>query len=239
MKTEESITHLKLPFYFDEKELLKDLKTAILHNWTPHFNSGGYEGEWNIISLYAKDGNERNIFAMGNESIELKPTPFMKLCPYFQKVIEQFQCLFLSVRLMKLGPGSEIKPHRDHAAGYEDGIFRLHIPITTHEEVYFILNGKRLIMQPGECWYTNVNFIHSVANKGSSDRVHLVIDGQRNDWSDELFFSLAPEAHFFPGTEESYPPEVLKRMIEELKERREPAIDALIEELEEKLKRYR
>jgi hypothetical protein len=37
-------------------------------------------------------------------------------------------------------------------------------------------------MNEGECWYLNVNFPHKVANRGATDRVHLVIDCAVDDW---------------------------------------------------------
>ena len=138
--------------------------------------------------------------------------------------------------MLKLGVGAEIKPHRDYELGYEDNNFRLHIPITTNSEVSFILDGQRLVMSPGECWYTNVNFVHSVANKGTTDRIHLVIDGERNEWSDALFFSLAPKESFTVVQEENYSAETLKNIIEELKNIDEPATVALVEKLKQQLK---
>lgn len=235
MKTENIIRHLKLPFQFDEKELVQDLKSAQEAIWTAHFNRAGYEGEWKVIPLYAPKGDPTNIFALQQESPELAPTPLMLHCPYFQQLILQFKCPLLSVRLLKLGMGAEIKPHRDHELGYEDGCFRLHIPITTNSGVSFILDGEKLDMQPGECWYTNVNFVHSVANKGETDRVHLVLDGERNHWSDEIFFSLAPKASFFPEKEEPLSLEMLQGMIENLQEQDNLAARSLIVELKKKI----
>jgi hypothetical protein len=37
-------------------------------------------------------------------------------------------------------------------------------------------------MQPGECWYLNFDLPHRVQNLGATDRVHLVVDCQVNDW---------------------------------------------------------
>lgn len=136
---------------------------------------------------------------------------------------------------MKLEIGSVINPHKDHASGYEDGMFRLHIPVTTNSEVEFILNGEQLIMKEGECWYTNVNFEHSVANRGKQARIHLVIDGERNDWSDSLFFSLAPRDSFFPKEEERYSKETLVQMIDSLKLWNDPAYEPHIIQLQKQL----
>ena len=92
------------------------------------------------------------------------------------------------------------------------------------------------MMLPGECWYTNVNYTHAVSNHGKSDRVHLVIDGERNTWSDDLFFSLAAKESFFPIQEEVHDSETLIRIIEEIKHSDLPASKLLINKLQAELK---
>lgn len=223
-------THLQLPFTFDPASLLDDLKIALNHHWQPHFNSAGYTGEWKSISLMAPNGDAANIRAMSDAHEELKATPVLKSCPYFQKVLAQFPCQFSSVRLLNLAPGAEILPHQDYNLGYEDGVFRLHIPIQTNPKVSFLLNGVSLQMQAGQCWYTNVNFEHSVANRSSEERIHLVFDCLRNEWSDTLFFSLAPKESFDPP-EPEMDDDTRRRIIEELENQGTPESLALISTL--------
>jgi len=236
MKDQEITKYLKLPFQFNEAKLVRELALILESTWIPHYNKDGYEGSWKALSLYSNQGDESNIFAFGNRDSPIVETPLLKECLYVKEVIQQFKFPLLSVRLLKLGVGAEIKPHRDYELGYEDNNFRLHIPITTNSEVSFILDGQRVVMSPGECWYTNVNFVHSVANKGTTDRIHLVIDGERNEWSDALFFSLAPKESFTVVQEENYSAETLKNIIEELKYIDEPATVALVEKLKQQLK---
>lgn len=228
--------YLKFPVQFDEQRLKEDLSKAMEGEWVPHFNTGGYTGNWNAVSLYAKGGDQRNIFAHPTDNSAISETPLMKACAYFREVLAFFKFPILSVRLLRLEAGAEIKPHTDHELGYEDGQFRLHIPIVTNPEIEFILDGEKLVMLPGECWYTNVNLVHSVANRGTEDRVHLVIDGVRNDWTDELFFSMAPESSFEKDREENLSPETIKKMLEELKSNPAMANHPIVSELEEKLK---
>jgi hypothetical protein len=235
---QETTKFLKFPFLFDENKLLNDLATILNSNWIPHFNTAGYNGNWKVISLYSESGSSSNIFALpNNETPIIKETPVLKQCHCFKETIDFFKFPILSARILKLEPGAEIKPHKDHELGYEDGNFRLHIPITTNDNVNFTLDNKRLKMLPGECWYTNVNYTHSVSNNGEVDRIHLVIDGKRNDWSDELFFSLAPKESF-SKPENSYSLETLKRIIEELKRNNLPYSKGLINELKDKLNSF-
>lgn len=229
--------YLKLPFQFDEIKLKQDLTSLEEMNWTPHFNKTDYDGEWNVISLYSNSGRETEIFALNPEDGKLLETPALRKSIYIKTVIKSFKTSILSARLMKLKAGAAIKPHRDHNLGYEDNQFRLHIPIITNKDVRFILDNVLLTMLPGECWYTNVNYVHSVKNLGSSDRVHLVIDANRNDWSDELFYSLAPKESFEPHKSTIDNPETILRMIEELGRSDTPAAIQLIKDLKTQLRR--
>jgi hypothetical protein len=230
------IAHLKLPFEFNIEKLRHDLETVLQHHWTPHFNTGGYEGSWSAIPLYAPGGNPSNIIAHYLGEDEIKATPLLENCEYFREVIDQFKCSVITARLMKLAAEAYIKPHKDYDSGYEDGMFRIHIPVITNSQVEFLLDGERVVMNPGECWYTNVNFEHSVANKGEEDRVHLVLDFTRNDWSDQLFFNLAPREEFFPQEEEEYSAEVLLKMIDSLEMMNDSKYDYHIQKLKQRLK---
>src|SRR5205085_10556644 len=88
-----------------------------------------------------------------------------------------------------LAAGSKIREHRDLNLGDETGEVRLHIPIVTNPAVEFFLDGVRIVMNEGECWYLNFSLPHRVDNRGVTDRIHLVIDCQVNDWLRELIES--------------------------------------------------
>jgi aspartyl/asparaginyl beta-hydroxylase (cupin superfamily) len=185
--------------------------------------------------LYAVGGKADTIFVPLTNDLELEETAVLKQCPYVQEVIALFHFPKIAVRLMRLEVGAVIKPHRDHELGYEDGQFRLHIPIVTNPDVHFILDGEELTMRAGECWYTNVNYEHSVVNEGTEDRIHLVIDGVRNEWSDQLFFAEADPAQFV-APKAVMDPATIQRVIEELKRNGAAANSELIADLEKQLK---
>lgn len=50
------------------------------------------------------------------------------------------------------------------------------IPIRTSPEVEFMLNGSRVDMVEGECWYLRLSDPHSVRNGSQIRRIHMVID---------------------------------------------------------------
>jgi hypothetical protein len=88
---------------------------------------------------------------------------------------------------MRLGPRSAIKEHSDHDLSFEQGTVRIHIPVVTNDQVDFRLNGTRCIMPAGSAWYLRLSDPHSVANHGTTGRVHMVIDATVNDWVKDLF----------------------------------------------------
>lgn len=176
---------LRLPILFEVPRLLEDLAICENYSWISHYNRGDYEGDWKGIALRSASGTAENILAV--ESLQYRDTPVLNQCSYFKEIIKGFDCELETVRLLVLAPGSEIKTHRDQGLAYFMGCFRLHIPIITSGDVSFIVDGEKLPMQAGECWYANFDLPHSVSHQGSTRRVHLVIDGKRNDWTDQLF----------------------------------------------------
>ncbi len=177
----------QLPFVFDPAQLRQDLAYCLSHAWMNHFNGRDYDGSWTSLSLRSASGLETDIMAHDDQSNGYRNTAMLAQCPYFGEVLSRFEVELQAVRLLSLAPGSVIRQHTDPHLGYEYGCFRLHIPLQTGSHVQFRVDGTNLLMQPGECWYANFNLPHSVRNNGSTDRIHLVIDGLRNDWSDELF----------------------------------------------------
>jgi len=158
--------------------------------WISHFNTRDYTGGWSGIPLRSPGGVAYHIVPdiMGYK--DFQDTPFLARCTYIPVVLATFQCPLKAVRLLNLHAGSSIREHVDHDLDYEHGEVRLHIPVQTNHNVAFYLNGVRLFMEEGECWYTNVNLPHRVDNTSATDRIHLVIDCAVNDWL-RTFFKTA------------------------------------------------
>jgi quercetin dioxygenase-like cupin family protein len=168
---------------------------------------------------------------------DYQDTDALRESPYFRKVVDTIECPKLSIRLMSLPPGDVMKTHTDDECGYEDGVFRLHVPVVTNPDVHFVLNEERVIMGAGECWYTNVNFPHSVANKGTERRVHLVMECIRNEWTDKVFDQAGYNFELEYDLPTEYPPEVLRMMIQSLEAQDHPlpAAQSLIEQYKAQL----
>ena len=224
----EFVTALRFPMTYDIARLQADLAKALQKNWVLHYNTTAYSGNWTSIALLAPGGDETQINALND--LPVSETAAMDGCDYFREVLDSFPFRKTSARLLCLEVGAEIKPHRDYCLGYEDGVFRLHIPIVTNPDVVFMLAGERIVMDEGTCWYINANEEHSVTNGGAENRVHLVIDGERNDWTDTLFFSQASEERF-ERPEKPMPEADKQRMIAELERMGTPAAQVLIGQL--------
>ena len=179
---------IKLPFSFDTQRLQQDLKRLESAGWIEHFVRQNYEGEWSVIPLRGPANATHPVMMIYSDPTctDFADTPFLKESEYFPEVFAAFKCPLLAARLMKLTPGSRIKEHTDLDLAAELGTVRLHVPIQTNDEVEFRLNGTRVVLKEGECWYLRLSDQHSVENRGKADRVHLVIDAKVNDWLSAL-----------------------------------------------------
>ena len=90
---------------------------------------------------------------------------------------------------MRLGSGASISPHRDDGLSIEYDLARLHMPITTNQDVVFKVNQQVIPMSQNELWYINADQTHSVDNQGTTDRINLVIDCIANDWLKQSIMS--------------------------------------------------
>jgi hypothetical protein len=177
---------VKLPLPVDASRLHADLTLIDPSEYIPHFNKSYYEGEWSAVALRSTSGSASQIYPDPTKQ-EFLDTSVLGRCPYFRELLQTFECPLLSARLLRLRAGSRVLEHRDLNLGYEDGEVRVHIPILTSPDVDFIVDGERLDLKPGECWYINFNLPHSVHNRSANDRIHLVIDCVLNDWLRALF----------------------------------------------------
>ncbi len=180
---------LKLPMHFEPAQLQEDLAGILAGEYVPHFNTAYFEGDWSAVPLRSVGGIANRIYPDPTAKTQFADTALLARCPYFRQVLAALPCPQQAVRLLRLKAGSIIKEHRDHELGFEDGEVRLHIPVITNPAVEFVLNQVRVIMNEGECWYLNVNLPHRVANRGTADRIHLVVDCVVNDWLREVLLT--------------------------------------------------
>ena len=175
---------LRLPYTFDAELLARDLRGLDAVSWTRHFVPQNYEGDWSVIPLRCKAGATHPIMMIASDPTcrVFEDTPLLAACPYFGRMLATFQAPLRTVRLMRLTAGSLIKEHTDLDLSFEDGTVRFHIAVLTNPDVEFHLNRRRVVLEAGSAWYLRLSDPHSVANRGTTDRVHMVIDLDVNDW---------------------------------------------------------
>ncbi|GAA5120283.1 aspartyl/asparaginyl beta-hydroxylase domain-containing protein [Luteolibacter yonseiensis] len=191
----------RLPLNFDPAALQEDLAALGSGEWVAHFNTGFFSGDWSGAALRAVAGSANAMVADTHQG-EFSDTTLLGRCNHLRGVVESFKCPLRSVRLLRLTAGSNIREHRDYDLGYDAGEVRVHVPVITNPGVEFFLDGKRIIMNEGECWYLDLNRPHRVRNRGESDRIHLVIDCQLNDWLRGMIAEATPDE----GSESGFEP---------------------------------
>ncbi len=178
-----------LPLRVDVDGLRADVEGLAPEDWVPHFNTAGYEGDWSGAALRSVDGMPGRLYPDPTASGAFGDTPLLARCPHAAAVLAVLRCPLLAARFLRLGPDSRIKPHTDLDLGFADGEVRLHIPVSSGPDVEFLLDGRPVDMGAGEVWYLDLNLRHSVVNRGTTARVHLVVDCVVDGWLDSV---LAP-----------------------------------------------
>jgi hypothetical protein len=175
----------RVPAYIDHYSLCSKE-----HSWSA-VSLRGYGGLTEFISKPSEMSQKWKDENPDKRDWSVSDTPLRPHLPEFEPLIEAIPGRKDRIRLMRLKPGGgEIYRHtdiQDKDAGTAKGkLMRIHIPITTNQQVLFEcwdLRGVNQInhMRPGEPWYMDVRKPHRVENKGTTDRIHLVIDVESNE----------------------------------------------------------
>lgn len=158
---------IKLPLLFDVKQMQEEIKTFSNVDWVPHHQ--GFNGNYSV-PLISVNGTSNNLFKG-----PMKPTSELNKLMYIQQIISSFGEVCGRSRLMRLDAGAEVPLHCD-INNYWYSRVRVHIPITTNENVVFHCGDKKVHMGEGECWIFDSWKNHTVVNSSNETRVHLVID---------------------------------------------------------------
>ncbi len=169
--------YARLPLYFDIDALRSAVAILPESAWQPHFNTGYYEGDWSGVGLRAYVDA---FMPLAPGQGKTQPTAYCDT--FWQTQLARLETDLHSARLLRLGPGGCIREHRDEDLGGPDGDLRIHVPIVTDAQVDFLLDGRQIPMQAGECWFLDLSRPHRVDNHGRSARVHLVVDCARSPW---------------------------------------------------------
>lgn len=196
---------LRLPFTIDPSPLRAEAEALPEDAWVAHMVRQNYDGDWSAAPLMAPFGETHPIRQIYSDpsATHFVPTALLEAMPATRGLLQRLPCPLLSVRLMRLGPGARIKPHRDHDLDAGLGQARLHLPLTTGPEVDFRVNGSRVDMAPGGLWYLRLSDTHSVDNRGKVPRIHLVIDVRVDQWLRDMLEAAAVTPRTAPAAPSS------------------------------------
>lgn len=79
-------------------------------------------------------------------------------------------------------PGTVINQHIDTTK-----YLKIHIPIYTNENAYFVFEDKKVNLKVGRAYLINTTVPHGTSNEGDSDRVHLLFKVLAKDYYNDLF----------------------------------------------------
>lgn len=166
----------RLPWRFDAAAALAEAQALPDSLWRTHFNEGRHDGGWQALALRHAPGAPMDVVPIEVAPSGYADAPALAQCPELRAMLETMALPWKSVRLMRLLPGCEIREHSDAGVCAAQGEARLHVPLQTGEQVFFHVDGERIPLRAGECWYVDVSRPHRVRNRGSLARVHLVAD---------------------------------------------------------------
>jgi hypothetical protein len=168
---------VRLPWAFPAEDLAREVLALDETAWEPHFNTGIYAGEWSTATLRAPVGGTGAFAGYPDPTATgFAATDLMERCPAAAAVLAAVPATLLSARFLRLGPGAEIREHRDHMLGHAHGEVRLHVGVTTAEGAELVVDGTVVPIAPGQCWYIDASRPHSARNPGAVSRIHLVVD---------------------------------------------------------------
>ncbi|MET0844794.1 MAG: aspartyl/asparaginyl beta-hydroxylase domain-containing protein [Pseudomonas sp.] len=175
----------RLPVAVDLPLLLQALAAIGEDAWQAHFNSDYYAGDWSGVALVSA-ADALTELAPGRGEPLLRAPWLQDL--RWQQGLRDLPLEIVSARLLRLGPGGQIHEHRDYDLGGPDADLRLHIPLLSPPHVDFMLDGQRMPMTAGECWFLDLSRPHRVSNRDRSARIHLVLDCRPGVWLEQAIF---------------------------------------------------
>ena len=183
---------VKLPFQFDAGELLNEVmalpEEAFAEIESSHINRGGLIA-CNLLEVDLEWAGHRNDHSGSVEGGPMKHGKWLLACEAIRKVVDSFPSFKNLARIHRLQPGAYILEHTD-PVGWNTGLFRIHVPLVTGAGSEFILAGEALQFAAGEAWCLDVGVPHRVRNHDDKERIHLVLDCERNAWWEELLRGL-------------------------------------------------
>ena len=185
---------LKLPIRFDADAVAAEVRGLPPAAWTPH--PTGYVGNEAVRLITPYGGDTDDIEG------RMAATGHLQRCDYVREIMAEIGAVWGRSRFMGLAAGSEVPSHIDINYYWRTHL-RIHIPVITNPDVLFTCGDETVHMAAGDCWIFDSFRWHDVQNKGTEQRVHLVIDTVGGGILPDLMSAAATGAHeprlFRPG----------------------------------------
>ncbi|WP_162834278.1 aspartyl/asparaginyl beta-hydroxylase domain-containing protein [Amycolatopsis circi] len=174
---------VKLLPVIDPDRLRADL-AAVEKHFLVHANPAAEDAErpegeqtgWDVLVLRCPGGDLEKIGRNAGGLQDFADTSYLGLTPYVREILDSMDVPIRGVRFSSLAAGAEVQEHTDSPYGLPVGWVRLHIPVETSDAAVLTINGADQRWKPSEFWYANFGMPHSLYNRGSAARVHLIID---------------------------------------------------------------
>ena len=159
---------MRLPIRFDAEALEREVKALPTAAWVPH--PTGFPGN-EAVRLITPGGEPTDAFEG-----PMAPTEHLAACPYIMEIMARARrSMGTKPADGPCGRAPKCPPHVDSHYYWRTHL-RIHIPVITNPGVEFTCGGETVHMAAGECWVFDSFRGHEVHNRGSEQRVHLVLD---------------------------------------------------------------
>ncbi|MGK3988638.1 aspartyl/asparaginyl beta-hydroxylase domain-containing protein [Sorangium sp. So ce136] len=164
--------------------MLEDVERADIP-WTENY-SRYQSGGWKTAALYNASGDSQE---NGLADCAPIPTEVVSRLPRVRDFIEGSGLKLMWVRLLRLDPNAFLWEHTDYGAHNLSRVprLRLHVPLKTNQDALTVLPSRSVHMKSGFLWKLSPHETrHGACNRGSEERIHLILDCYMNATLEEL-----------------------------------------------------
>ncbi|MDA7676996.1 aspartyl/asparaginyl beta-hydroxylase domain-containing protein [bacterium] len=96
-------------------------------------------------------------------------------------LMSHFGAKIKTISFYNARPGLDLHLHRDMSGNLMNGKLRIHIPIVTNENCFYLFKSRSSSVQSFHAWQggafvLDTGYLHGVKNNSSLDRVHLMVE---------------------------------------------------------------
>ncbi len=188
--------YAKMDYKFDIDKIKKELSNMpndtrdyISNKCDVNSTYSSYDqGTYKMFPLTSFDKDNKDIFEdyayaknLNPEHVDRRYTKKLDWIKksYLEEALSTFKGKVTRVHIRQLSPKGYLKYHIDYNTKYS---IRFHIPITTNEKCICKFkkdkkSEEQIVHMPadGSCYFFNQGWLHSVENRGTTERYHLVI----------------------------------------------------------------